>query len=178
MEITLRTVLYVAGAVAAGVIVYKVVTRPKALPPSEPPMVPEAATPAKPRPEAIPAVPSNEDERGMEEDSLGRFGYTSFFTMASERIIVSDLIAWKNAHNVRPPCTIKEGFDPGVLGFGPTYEYFVEAHDATVDVLRNRYPKSSWPPNPESPQWPGHVWLFKRVYNLAREHVCEFVPVF
>lgn len=132
--------------------------------------------------DALKKAQEEQDQQVIENDPAG---YTSFFTKASENIIMGDLEAWKIDNNLQGGCTpVPYTDDEG----GNLIAYFKQARDATRDVLNKRYPDTSWdyrespgstsdpkPPLPDTSA-PWKQWLFERVYGLAAQTVCDYVP--
>ena len=129
------------------------------------------------------------DDQAMRRGVVGV--YTSWFTQEVEQEIISRMTAYRNQRGISSCLQEYKAIqDPGGIGFIDQAVWLREASSATTEALNSLYPNGRpWDPNQfyelanSAAAEGGDVtlwrwWLWKRVYQLAEQHVCQyFSPV-
>lgn len=126
------------------------------------------------------------DEEAMRSGVPGVF--TSFFTTEVQQEVISRMVAFRNANGITSCKDKSMSFNDPVVGFMDRTMWRVEAEQATRQVLQSLWPNGSpwqgeqfWeittPAEAEETVALWRWWLWRRVMQLADEHVCLYIPI-
>jgi hypothetical protein len=114
--------------------------------------------------------------------------FTSWFTPEVQQEVVSRMVAYRNQRGITTCSDKTESFNDPVVGFIDRTMWRVEAEAATRQVLQSLWPNGApwngeqfyaiqdWQEAEETTSlW--RWWVWKRVMQLADEHVCKYIPI-